>query len=93
MSDHLNDVDEWSNCNIMNISSVKTKETLRGRLYKESPPYVLVNSNVTERVSSFMLRDIYTLITTTVTQPKSIQMHHLVCILRSYWSDRALQLY
>ncbi len=59
MSNHLNNVVEWSNQNLTNINFAKTKEMLLGRINKNPFPNISVNSNAIERVSTFRLLGVH----------------------------------
>ncbi|MFM2293543.1 MAG: hypothetical protein RIS29_3356, partial [Bacteroidota bacterium] len=59
MSNHLNNIVEWSNQNLMNINFAKTKEMLLGRSNTNPFSSISVNSNAIERVSTFRLLGVH----------------------------------
>ena len=55
MQQQIDALHDWSNANLMNINTKKTKEMLMGRMKKNPPDLVQLNGQPIERVKSYKL--------------------------------------
>ena len=70
MQHEVDELNDWSKANHMNINTNKTKEMIIGNIKKEFPPSLRLNDNEIERVSVYKLHAM--LLTTRPTAPTMI---------------------